>query len=156
ERPIGPARRGWITGREFQRAAIEGEPYRIRGLVGFGSNLAVAHAEPGRMRHALAALDFHVQADLFLTPTAAMADLVLPVASAWGREGLRPGFEVDEAAAQLLQLRTAVLEPQGEARSDAWIVFELAKRLGLAHRFWGGDLEAALDWMLEPTGFTAA
>src|SRR5690606_38455827 len=93
ERPIGPARRGWITGREFQRAAVAGEPSRSRGLVGFGSSLAVAHAEPGRMRQALAALDFHVQADLFLTPTAAMADLVLPVASAWEREGLRPGFE---------------------------------------------------------------
>ena len=156
ERPIGPARQGWITGRDFQRAAIEGEPYRIRGLMGFGANLALAHAEPGRMRAALQALDFHVQADLFMTPTASEADLVLPVASAWEREGLRAGFELDAAAAGLLQLRTAVVEPQGEARSDSWIVFELAKRLGLGSLFWGGDLEAGLDWMLEPTGFTAA
>ena len=54
---------------------------RIRELIGFGTNLLLARADPVRGRAALAALDFYAHADLFMTPTAALADIVLPVAS---------------------------------------------------------------------------
>lgn len=53
-----------------------------------------------------------------------------------------------------MQLRPALAPPQGESRSDTWIVFELARRLGLADRFFGGDAEAGLTQMLAPTGLT--
>jgi anaerobic selenocysteine-containing dehydrogenase len=68
----------------------------------------------------------------------------LPVCSAWEREGLQAGFQVSAAAEAQVQLRPALVPPQGESRSDTWIVFELAKRLGLADQFFGGDPEAAL------------
>ena len=121
-------------------------------MVGFGANLLVAHADARRGREALAALDFYVHADLFMNPTAELADVVLPVASAFEREGLKIGFEVSEAAQSLVQLRRRVVEPRGEARSDTEIVFDLACRLGLGTHFWDGDIDEAYRYQLSPSG----
>jgi anaerobic selenocysteine-containing dehydrogenase len=81
-----------------------------------------------------------------------MADIVLPVASAFETEGLKVGFEVSQAAQSLVQLRRRVVPPRGEARSDIRIVFDLAKHLGLADHFWGGDIDAAYRHQLAPSG----
>jgi anaerobic selenocysteine-containing dehydrogenase len=110
------------------RAILDQEPYAVRGLVGFGANLLLAHAEPRRGRDALAMLDFYVHADLFMNPTAELADIVLPVTSPFEKEGLKIGFEVSLAAESLVQLRHPVAQPRGEARSDIEIVFDLACR----------------------------
>jgi len=152
ERPLGPSRWGWVTTDEVYRAVLEQRPYAVRGLVGFGANLLLAHADVRRGRAALAALDFYVHADLFMNPTAELADVVLPVASAFEREGLKIGFDVSPAAQSLVQLRRRVVEPRGEARSDTEIVFDLACRLGLGARFWEGDVEAAYRYQLGRSG----
>ena len=65
-----------------------------------------------------------------MNPTAEMADVVLPVASAFEREGLKIGFEISPEAQSLIQLRPAVVSPPGEARPDTDIIFGLAARLG--------------------------
>jgi anaerobic selenocysteine-containing dehydrogenase len=152
ERPLGPSRWGWVTTDELYRAVLEQRPYAVRGLVGFGANLLLAHADGRRGRDALAALDFYVHADLFMNPTAELADVVLPVATPFEREGLKIGFEVSPAAQSLVQLRRPVVAPRGEARSDTEIVFDLACRLGLGARFWDGDVEAAYRYQLGPSG----
>lgn len=154
ERPLGPSRWGWVTTDEVYRAILEQRPYPVRGLVGFGANLLLAHADVRRGREALAALDFFVHADLFMTPTAQMADVVLPVATPFEREGLKIGFEVSPAAQSLVQLRRRVVEPRGESRPDTEIVFNLACRLGLGDHFWNGDVEAACRHQLGPSGVT--
>src|SRR5262249_183393 len=84
--------------------------------VGFGANLLLSHADARRGRAALSALDFYVHADLFMTPTAALADVVLPVATPFEREALKIGFEVSPSAQSLAQLRRPVVEPRGAAR----------------------------------------
>src|SRR4051794_32454249 len=152
DRPLGPARFGFVTGEDLYTAALEGRPYRVRGLVGFGANLVMAHGDSVRGQRALAALDFFVHADLFLSPTAELADIVLPVTSAFESEALRIGFEVSQAAQSLVQLRRPVAVPRGEARSDLQIVFALATRLGLGRHFWNGDLDAAFRHQLAPSG----
>jgi anaerobic selenocysteine-containing dehydrogenase len=152
ERPLGPSRWGWVTTDEVYTGILERRPYAVRGLVGFGANLLVAHADVERGRKALAALDFYVHADLFMNPTAELADVVLPVASAFEREALKIGFEVSPAAQSLVQLRQRVVEARGEARSDTDIVFDLATRLGLGKHFWDGDVEAAHRHLLGPSG----
>jgi anaerobic selenocysteine-containing dehydrogenase len=154
ERPLGPSRWEFVTSEEFYTAALGSRPYRVRGLVGFGANLVMAHADSARGRAALAALDFYVHADLFLSPTAALADIVLPAASSFETEALRIGFEVSEAAQSHVQLRQAVVPPRGEAKADIRIVFELARRLGLGRHFWDGDIDAAYRHQLEPSGLT--
>ena len=98
---------------------------------GLRANLLISHAEPDRASAALQALQFCVYADFFMTPTAALADVVLPVATAWEREALKIGFDVSQEGESLVQWRAPVIAPRGEARSDTWIIFTLAQRLGL-------------------------
>jgi anaerobic selenocysteine-containing dehydrogenase len=136
------------------RAVLDRTPYAVRGLVGFGANLLLAHADARRGREALAALDFYVRADLFMNPTAELADIVLPVSSPFEKEGLKIGFEISPAAQELVQLRHPIAEPRGESRSDAEIVFDLACRLGLGAQFWNGDVDAGYRDRLEPSGVT--
>jgi anaerobic selenocysteine-containing dehydrogenase len=154
QRPLGPARFEFVTGEDFYTAVLEGDPYQVRGLVNFGANLVMAHGDSARGRDALAALDFFVHADLFLNPTAEHADIVLPVASPFEAEALRIGFEINEAAQSLVQLRRPVVPPRGETRSDLQIIFALATRLGLGEHFWHGDLDAAFRHQLGPSGLT--
>jgi anaerobic selenocysteine-containing dehydrogenase len=42
----------------------------------------------------------------------------------------------------------------GESRSDLWVGFQLALRLGLDDEFFGGDIEAGWNHMLDPLGIT--
>ncbi|RVT95575.1 2Fe-2S iron-sulfur cluster binding domain-containing protein [Rhodovarius crocodyli] len=156
ERPIGPPAMGYITADDLYTAVLEGRPYPVRALVGMGANMLVSQGDTARAEAALKALDFHVQTDLFETPTARFADILLPVSALWEREGLRIGFELTEAAEELVQLRTRMLEPQGQARSDLEITFALATRLGLGEHFFGGDMDAARNWQLEPLGIDLA
>ena len=154
DRPLGPARFEFITGEDLYRAALEHVPYRARALVNFGANLVMAHGNSARGRDALAALDFVVHADLFMSPTAEQADIVLPVTSAFESEALRIGFEISQDAQSTVQLRTPLARPRGESRSDLQIIFSLAVRLGLGDHFFGGDVEAAWRHQLAPGGIT--
>ncbi len=154
ERPLGPSRWGHVTSGELYAAILEGRPYGVHGLVGFGANLLLSHADAVRGRAALAALDVYVHCDLFMNPTAELADLVLPVATPFEREALKVGFEVSAEAQRWVQLRQRAVEPRGEARGDTEIVFGLATRLGLGEHFWGGDIDAAYREWLEPSGLS--
>jgi anaerobic selenocysteine-containing dehydrogenase len=154
ERPLGPARSGYATTGELYRGILDRAPYAVRGLVGFGSNLLLSHGDVLRGRAALTALEFYVHADLFMNPTAELADVVLPVASGFEREALKLGFEVSPEAQSLVQLRRPVAAPPGEARADTAIVFDLAVALGLGEHFWGGDVDAAYRHQLAPSGLS--
>ena len=154
EHPLGPAKAGNVTTRELRRAVMRGEPYPIRGLIGFGSNLVMAHAQANETRETLAALDFFAHCDMFLTPTAAQADVVLPVASCFEREALKLGFEISTEAQSHIQFRQAVIPPPGEARGDTEIIFGIAEALGLGAQFWDGEIDAAYRQQLAPSGIT--
>jgi anaerobic selenocysteine-containing dehydrogenase len=154
DRPLGTARFEFLTGEDFYNAALEHRPYRARALVNFGANIVMAHGDSARGRDALASLDFFVHADIFPSPTADLADIVLPVASPFETEALRVGFEVSQRAQSHVQLRRPVIAPRGEARSDLQIVFALAQHLGLGEHFWNGDIDAAWTYHLAPSGIT--
>lgn len=150
-RPTGPARFGFVTGSDLYTAALDGQ---VRALVTFGANLVMAHGDSARGRAALSAIDFVVHADLFMNPTAELADIVLPVTSPWESEALRIGFDPNQRAKSHVQLRARLVDPMGEARSDMQIIFALAVELGLGERFFGGDIDAALRHQLAPSGIT--
>lgn len=154
ERPIGPPAQGWVTARDTYRAILDGEPYKLRAMVAFGTNLPVSQGDTQMARDALQALEFHVHCDLYETPAARYADIFLPVNTPWEREGLRIGFEINDAAAALVQLRPRMVSPRGESRSDNQIVFDLACGLGMGEAFFGGSLEAGWNHMLAPLGVT--
>ena len=152
-RPLGPpVRPGAVAGYDLYRAVLRGEPYPIRALVGFGGNMLMSSADSDEGRAALSQLEFFAQAELVLTPTAAMADIVLPAATFLETPHLKGGYSFPVAARGHLQYRPAVVPPVGEARSDTWIIFQLAQRLGLGAEFWEGDVDAAYAHELEPSG----
>jgi anaerobic selenocysteine-containing dehydrogenase/ferredoxin-NADP reductase len=154
ELPLGPPSRGWITARDFCRAVLDGAPYRVRALMSFGTNFVVSQGGSERNLAALQALDFHVHVDMFLNPTAEQADIVLPASMPWEREALKVGFEITQAAVELVQLRQRMVPPRGDVRADYDIVFDLACRLGHGDAFFGGSIEAGWNHQLEPLGLT--
>jgi anaerobic selenocysteine-containing dehydrogenase len=52
------------------------------------------------------------------------------------------------------QFREPVVQPLYESRSDVAIIFDLATRLGLGKHFFDGDVEAAYNYELAPSGLT--
>ena len=70
---------------ELPRAILDGEPYPIRGMLIGGSSLLTGYPDPNLWRRALAALDFLVVVDRFMTGDALYADIVLPATT---------GFEI--------------------------------------------------------------
>ena len=154
ERPLGAARYDHVCSADIYRGILEQKPYPVRGLVCFGSNLVMAHADGATALQALQALEFHVHADLFMNPSAQSADIVLPVTSPFESEGLKVGFEISKEACSLVQLRRRLVAPRGEARSDIRIIFDLACRMGFANKFWDGDIDAAYRALLGPSGVT--
>ncbi|MDQ2139079.1 molybdopterin-dependent oxidoreductase [Alcaligenaceae bacterium B3P038] len=154
DRPLGPPAMGWITARDMYRAMLDGVPYPVRAMFAFGTNPLASQADTAQAQAALQQLEFHVHCDLFMTPSASYADIFLPVNTPWEHEGLRLGFEISERAEAQIQLRTRMVSPRGESRSDNDIVFDLAKRLGFGHLFFDGDLDRAWNHQLAPLGLT--
>jgi formate dehydrogenase major subunit len=97
----------------------------IRGMYIMGENPAMSDPDLAHARAALARLDHLVVQDLFLTETAALADVVLP-ASAWPEKD----GTVTNTNRQV-QIGRAAVAPPGEARQDLAIIVGMARRLGL-------------------------
>jgi anaerobic selenocysteine-containing dehydrogenase len=154
-KPLGPpAKPGNCAAYDIFNAILDGQPYPIKALLNFGSNTIMSNADSGRGREAMKALEFGVAADLFMTPTAELCDYVLPATSFLEMSNLTTAFDHRPQGKTHLQSRAAVVEPLGERRSDTWIIFELAKRLGFAEQFWHGAVEAGYAHELQPSGVT--
>ena len=129
-----------LSGRSWRRT-----PYPVRLAYVQGCNPLLTYPQAGRVFQALQKLDFLAVADFFLTPTAALADVVLPAASY---------LEVDAVIAPpyypVVQVQQKVAQV-GESRSDPAIIRGLAQRLGVGEFFWESE-EASLDFILEPAG----
>jgi anaerobic selenocysteine-containing dehydrogenase len=155
EKPLGPpATTGNCAAYDVFTAILDGRPYPVKGLLNFGSNTVMSTGDARRAREAFCALEFAVATELFMTPTAEMCDYVLPATSFLEMDGLTTGFDHRPEARAYLQYRPAVIPSLAERRSDNWIVFELAKRLGLGDRFWDCDIEAGYAYELASTGLT--
>nr|WP_256570507.1 molybdopterin-dependent oxidoreductase [Bradyrhizobium sp. CCGUVB1N3] len=153
--PLGPPSRGWITARDFSRAVLTGEPYRVQALMSFGTNFMVSQGHSSRNREALRALDFHVHVDMFMNPTGANADIVLPANMPWERDALKIGFEITQEAVETIQFRPQMLPRLGASKADYEIATELAVRLGHVDEFFGGgDIHAGWNYQLAPLGVT--
>jgi formate dehydrogenase major subunit len=102
-------------------AMLEG---RVKGAYVMGENSLISEADASKAKRALEAVDFLVVQDIFLTDTAALADVLLPATSFAETDGT---FTNTERRVQ--RVRKAV-EPPGEARDDWRIVAGLSTRLG--------------------------
>jgi anaerobic selenocysteine-containing dehydrogenase len=109
------------------RAMREGKPYPVKAFLIFGNNTLVTYANALQAREALMKLDFIVCADLFMTPTAELADIVLP-AAAWPELDQLAGLPTIAANVVLAQQKAVQI---GECKSDEEIFVELARRMKL-------------------------
>src|SRR4029079_4202929 len=94
-----------------------------RALLVFGSNLVVSAPNATQVQDRLAALDLLVVADIVLSETAAVADVVLPVTQ-WAAE---PGTMTNLEGR--LILRERAVAPPELVRSDLEVLAGLAARL---------------------------
>ncbi len=154
-KPLGPpAKPGNCAAYDVFTAILEEKPYPVKALLNFGSNTIMSNADSRRGREAMKKLELAVAVDLFMTPTAELCDYVLPAASFLEMANITTAFEHRQRGKTHLQYRAAVIEPLAGRRSDTWIIFELAKRLGLGEKFWNGDIEAAYTYELQPSGIS--
>lgn len=155
EHPLGPPRHPQaVQHTNVYRAILEGEPYQVKAMVLFGTDILMGHVAPQRGRQALEALDFYVHIDLVESPTAKFADILLPACTAWECEAVRASFWGTADTYNWSQMRKAVIAPLYESKPDLEILFDLAKRLGLGSDFLDGDLESAWNHYLEPSGIS--
>jgi anaerobic selenocysteine-containing dehydrogenase len=126
-----------------------GEPYPVKAALIFGSNAAVSYTNAERVSQAMGKLEFVAVCDLFMTPTAQMADIVLPASSWLERDNVISSFQTSLEYTVIQQKCASI----GESRSDVEIIGDLAERLGVGEFFWK-DAEALYDYLLEPTGLT--
>ena len=132
----------WAHPEAVWKAILEDDPYPVRAMLVFGSNLLVNYAGSDRVEKALRRLPFMAVADLFMTPTAAMAEIVLPASGWLERDQIVEHAHYTAARRKLAQV--------GECRSDEQIILDLAGKLGL-NNFWN-RIEEALDYKLQPIG----
>ena len=111
-----------LTVVEITEAIHDGD---IRGIYVMGENPAMSDPDSRHTRAALAKLEHLVVQDIFMTETAAFADVILP-ASAWPeKDGTVTNTD------RRVQMGRKALEMPGDARQDWWIIQEIANRLGL-------------------------
>lgn len=97
----------------------------LRSVYCIGENPAQSEADAGRTHRLLKSLDHLVVQDIFMTQTAEMAEVVLPVSAAW----CESDGTVTNSERRVQRVRKALQAP-GEARDDIAVIAELARRLG--------------------------
>jgi anaerobic selenocysteine-containing dehydrogenase len=135
----------------FRKAVLEGFPYPVKAAYMQCTNPLITYAESPLTYKALQSLDFLAVSDIFMTPTALLADLVLPAATSFefndiGHCGLGHGF---------ILARPKVVDPPDECWPDIKILNEIGKRI-TSPADWFDDYEELLDEILKPGGLPYA
>lgn len=135
------------------RAILTGNPYPVRAGITFASNPMLTQANVKLVYQALKSLDLYVVHDFWLTPSALLADYVLP-AACWLE---RPQLEPVMADTQIIggeAALPAVVPGEHEYWTDYGFFRGLGIRLG-QKEFWPWKtLEEVCDYTLRPMGMT--
>ncbi len=131
----------------LRKAILEEFPYPIKGAYVQCSNPVLAYADSRMTFDAIHKLDFLVVADLMMTPTASLADVLLPVASQFefndiGHYGLGHGY---------ILARPRVVDPPDECWSDIRILNTLGRAM-TPEEYWSDDPDDLLEALLKPSG----
>ncbi len=132
------------------KAMLTGAPYPIRALVVMGSNPLLTQADARLVYQALKSLDLLVALEYFETPTAMLADYILPAAG--GLE--RPLFQTHAGIGNIAYGGQRAVEPYYERQTDYFFWRELGLRLGQAQYWPWQTLQDALEATLVPAGLT--
>ncbi len=141
------------------RQMISGDPYPVKACIVQADNPMLAFTNTHLVHDALCSLDLLVVHDYFMTPTAALADYVLPAAT-WLERCSRgyPTMDVEQVS---MNGTMPVLERfEGGAdidfRDDYEFWYGLSERLGTADKWWGPTCEDMMDGQVAPFGMSFA
>ncbi len=112
-----------LTVVEITDAAYDGD---IKAMYIMGENPAMSDPDQEHARTALANLDILVVQDIFMTETAAFADVILPASAFPEKDGTVTNTD------RRVQMGRAAVPMPGQAQQDWWIIQELANRMGLS------------------------
>jgi anaerobic selenocysteine-containing dehydrogenase len=135
-----------VPSQESCRALLEEKPYPLKAGLIFGSNPLLTYANASETYKAFRKLDFLVVADLFMTPTAELADIVLPVAANLEYDALIRHYNCIAA-------HPKIVDPPGECLSDLQLMSQIAGRMGHGKYFWK-DEAVAINTILQPAALT--
>lgn len=113
----------------FSDAVLKGQPYQIKAAWFPIDNFVNQQGDTNRVISALQALDFIVVSDVFMTPTAQYADIVLPVATQYERTDLLAGGNY------YLQYMPKIIDPLWETKADLDMFAEVAQKMGQGQYF---------------------
>lgn len=131
-------------------SALGNAEYQIQAALVMGGNPVITWCNSTRVREAFMNIPFLVVTELVMTPTALLADIVLPAASY---------LECDAVNVSNIGFGDTYLQAQqktvqvGERRSNFDIVISLANKMGLGEFFWK-DVPSYLDDYLKDVGLT--
>lgn len=134
------------------RTILSGEPYPVKALVVVGSNVVTTYPNTARVIEALNKLELLVVHDLFMTPTAQYADIVLPAAGNLERDEPRLHLHIKGPQAMFMDTVSRKAVAVGERRSDWEFMIGLGRALGYEADF--PSLEALSDAALAPMGMS--
>lgn len=152
--PLWSGPEGWQTAchnPSVIEAMLTGKPYPVRALYVSGVNIAVTYPDTPRTLAALRSLDFLAVATHNMTPTAALADIVLPKTVTLEEEEVTL-----QASGPCLTYTAPASARRGEARPDIEIAAALLERM--AHQPllpWRTQREYN-ELVLRDTGFSIA
>jgi iron-only hydrogenase group A len=108
-------------------AARTGHPYKIRAMLSFANNSVISLPDSKFVYDCLKELEFFLCMDIFMTPTAELADIVLP-AALWPEVDCV--FTMPEFSEHTVLCQQKVVQV-GECKSDEEVFIALCKRMGL-------------------------
>jgi anaerobic selenocysteine-containing dehydrogenase len=127
-----------------------GQPYKVRGYVVVGNNVVTCFPNTRGIVEALKGLDLLVVHDTYMTPTAELADVVLPAASNLERDEPRLHLFTKGPQALYLDTSSQKLVKIGERRSDWEFLIGLGQKLGFEEYF--PSMDAFIEDALRPSG----
>ncbi len=132
-------------------AMLHGEPYPLKALFLAGGNPVVNMQNTRRTWEAFKCLECFVVADFFMTPTAELADYVLP-ATTW----LERDECCDEQYMNCIAARQKAVDPLYESRDDVQMVIDLVQRIPWANRKYlpWNSVEEFNDFRVQGMGMT--
>jgi anaerobic selenocysteine-containing dehydrogenase len=132
------------------RAMDTGDPYPVKAFFTLGNNTLMSYPNQQQVRRALMNQDLIVAHELFMTPTAELADYVLPGDTWLERPNIHDSFGW---RSWLISSEQAV-QPPGECRSVFAFWVDLAERMGLGSDMPWKTLEDMLDHRMQPMGMS--
>jgi len=132
----------------FFDMVLKRKPYEIRVFL-CCNDPVMGLQDSKKIREAIKNVDFVVVTDFFISPTANVADILLPAATWLEKDHVQNLFYFNYYGAT-----GKVIEPVGECRSEVEIYIELAKRLGLKLPFPMTSEKEFNDYQLSPSGMT--